>query len=111
MTVTKILKTTLEYIFPSTIVLYGKAGFGDFVQVISLYPETEETTKVFEVVFAKFQYPFLKGLLTKSLLQAIDVVVEQDTTAVENLYPKQQPKIKLPNEEIMFYAEKLYCDW
>ena len=27
------------------------------------------------------------------------------------IYPRQQSKIKLPNEEIMFYAEKLYRNW
>ena len=111
MTVPKILKTTVEYIFPSTIVLYGKAQFGNFVQVISLYPETEDKTKIFEAVFTQFQYSFLKSLLGKSMLKAIDKIVEQDTTAVENLYPQQKPKIKLPNEEIMFYAEQLYHDW
>lgn len=111
MTVPKILKTTVEYIFPSTIVLYGKAGFGSFVQVISLYPETESSTKIFEVVLTQFQYQLLKIFLKNSLLKAIDTVVEQDTTAVENLYSRQQPKIKLPNEEIMFYAEKLYQQW
>ncbi|MEM7553504.1 MAG: Rieske 2Fe-2S domain-containing protein [Cyanobacteria bacterium P01_A01_bin.84] len=110
-TIPKILKTTVEYIFPSTIILYGKAQFGNFVQVISLYPETEERTKIFETVFTQFQYPFLKRLLKKSLLKAIDIVVEQDTTAVENLYPKQKSKIKLPNEEIMLYAEQLYHNW
>ncbi len=29
-------------------------------------------------------------------LKAIDKIVEQDTTAVENLYPKQQPSYQLP---------------
>lgn len=111
MTIPKILKTTVEYIFPSTIILYGKAAFGNFVQVISLYPETEEKTKIFEVVFTQFQYPFMKSLFKESMLKAIDKVVEQDTTAIENLYPKQQPKIKLPNEDILHYAEQLYRDW
>lgn len=111
MTIPKILKTTVEYIFPSTIVLYGEAAFGNFVQLISLYPETQQKTKVFEVVLTQVQYPFMKSLLKKSMLKAIDKVVEQDTTAIENLYPKQQPKIKLPNEEIMHYAEQLYRNW
>ena len=111
MTIPKILKTTVEYIFPSTIMFYGKAAFGNFVQVISLYPETEERTKIFEVVFTQVQYPFMKSLFQTSMLKAVDTSVEQDTTAVENLYPKQKPKIKLPNEEIMFYAEQLYYNW
>ncbi|KST65767.1 Rieske (2Fe-2S) protein [Mastigocoleus testarum] len=64
-----------------------------------------------KMIGTQFQYPFLKSLLKKSLLKAIDTIVEQDTTAVENLYPRQNPKIKLPNEEIMFYAEQLYQQW
>ncbi|WP_414620116.1 hypothetical protein [Calothrix sp. CCY 0018] len=53
----------------------------------------------------------MKSLLKKSMLKAIDTVVEQDATAIENLYPKQQPKIKLLNEEIMHYAKQLYSNW
>ncbi len=62
-------------------------------------------------VFVQVQYPFMKSLLKKSMLKAIDTVVEQDATAIENLYPKQQPKIKLLNEEIMHYAKQLYSNW
>ena len=49
--------------------------------------------------------------MKKMLLEAIATIVEQDTTTIESLYPKQNPKIKLPNEEVMLYAEKLYRDW
>ncbi|WP_338421769.1 hypothetical protein [Nostoc flagelliforme] len=53
----------------------------------------------------------MKFLFKNSVLQAAATVIEQDTGAVESLYSRQKPKIRLPNEEIMFYAEKLYRDW
>ncbi|WP_226583552.1 hypothetical protein [Microseira wollei] len=76
-----------------------------------LYPEAENRTKTFIVLYAKFKTPELKAILKDSLLETAAVVVAQDTRCLESLYPRQQPKIRLPNEEIMFDAEKLYRDW
>lgn len=45
------------------------------------------------------------------MLSAVGTVVEQDTRAIETSYPRQKAKIRLPNEEIMFHAEKLYREW
>jgi hypothetical protein len=45
------------------------------------------------------------------MLRAIDVVVEQDARAIETRYPHQPAKIRLPNEEVINYAEGLYRDW
>jgi hypothetical protein len=45
------------------------------------------------------------------MLKAIDVVVEQDSSAIETRYPEQPAKIRLPNEEVMTYAERLYQAW
>ncbi|MEH2412070.1 hypothetical protein [Nostoc sp.] len=50
-------------------------------------------------------------MFKNSVLQVASTVIEQDTGVVESLYPRQKSKIRLPNEEIMFYAEKLYRDW
>jgi hypothetical protein len=50
-------------------------------------------------------------LLRPSMLRAIDVVVEQDARAIETRYPHQPAKIRLPNEEVINYAEGLYRDW
>lgn len=111
LTIPKVYKTQLEYAFPSTTVFAMQSVLGKIAQVQILYPETESRTKTFVLGFAKLKYPWLKPLLYKSFLKAIATVVEQDKTATESLYPQQQPKIRLPNEEIMFYAEKLYRDW
>lgn len=107
----KKLDNILEYAFPSTTAFFGKTPIGNIAQVHILYPETEKITKTFILIYAKINNTLMKFLLKKSALRLAATVVEQDTRAVESLYPRQKPKIRLPNEEIMFYAEKLYRDW
>lgn len=99
-----------EYSFPSLNTLVGKFPMGKVLQVIVIYPETENLTKTFTIVYAQSNHVLL-ALLKKFLLRSVAKLVRQDIEALENLYPRQQPKIKLPNEEIMFYAEKLYRNW
>ncbi|MFN6475783.1 hypothetical protein [Nostoc sp. DedQUE07] len=107
----KTLANTLEYAFPSTTALLAKTPIGDIAQIHILYPKTEKITKTFILMYAKIVNPVMKFLFKHSVLQAAATVIEQDTGAVESLYPRQKPKIRLPNEEIMFYAEKLYQNW
>ncbi|MFN6567790.1 Rieske 2Fe-2S domain-containing protein [Dendronalium sp. ChiSLP03b] len=107
----KILTNTLEYAFPSTTVLFAKTPIGNIAQIHILYPEVEKRTKTFILMYVQVVNPLMKFLFQNSVLQAAATVIEQDTGAVESLYPKQKPKIRLPNEEIMFYAEKLYRNW
>jgi hypothetical protein len=78
-----------------------------------LYPETENCTKTFVLCYGKwknplFQLPGMSAIARKWLLQATTKVVEQDLATLESLYSQQKPKMRLPNEEIMIYAEKLY---
>lgn len=107
----KNLSNTLEYAFPSTTVFFAKTPIAKIAQTHILYPETEKNTKTFILMYAKFNNSFVKSLFKNSVLQAGATVIEQDTGAIESLYPRQKPKIRLPNEEIMFYAEKLYRNW
>ena len=106
-----VMTNTLEYVFPSTQFFCLYSPDVQTYQGHVLYPETEHRTKTFIVLFAKFRAAELKATLQESLLQAAAVVVEQDTKCLESLYPRQKPKIRLPNEEITYYAEKLYRDW
>jgi phenylpropionate dioxygenase-like ring-hydroxylating dioxygenase large terminal subunit len=111
LTVPKVYRGYLEYAFPSTTVFETQTAIGKVAQVHILYPETANRTKTFVLAFAELKYPFLKILLKESFLRAVSKVVEQDSNALESLYPREKPKIRLPNEEIMFYAEKLYREW
>jgi phenylpropionate dioxygenase-like ring-hydroxylating dioxygenase large terminal subunit len=110
-TIPKILRSTVEYFFPSVLILYAESGVGPFAQVVIQYPQQHNQTKIYEMIFGKFKPAWVKPLLRRSMLKAIDVVVEQDSTAIETRYPHQLTKIKLPNEEVMMYAEKLYREW
>lgn len=102
---------TLEYAFPALTTFKTRFPLGEILQVHVLYPETETQTKTFVLVYAKFNHPIFKPLLQHSMLSAVTTVVEQDTKAIETSYPRQLAKVRLPNEEIMFHAEKLYRDW
>ena len=106
----KIYLNRFEYSFPSLNTLVGEFPLGKVLQVIVIYPETENRTQTFTLVYAQSN-PVLLGLLKKFLLDSVAEIVKQDIATVENLYPRQPPKIKLPLENIMFYAEKLYRNW
>lgn len=110
-TLPKVLKSTVEYFFPSVLVLYAESGVGPFAQVVVQYPQQDNQTKIYELIFGQFKPAWIKPLLRQSMLKAIDVVVDQDSTAIETRYSSQPTKIKLPNEEVMAYANKLYSEW
>lgn len=112
LTVPKVMNVAVSYAFPSLMMLQGQALIGDYVQVVVLYPESDRRTKLFELVFCKldrlqFLQPFLKPLILKAITKAED----QDIAAVESLYPRQEARIKLPNDRIIAHMEKLYDGW
>ncbi len=107
----KKMNNTLKYTFPSTTVIFAESPILSIAQTHILYPETEHITKTFVLLYCQFKYPVLKSIFKKSLLQGIDRLVQQDKNTVETLYPRTKAKIRLPGEEAMFYAEKLYRDW
>ena len=116
LTIPKTYRSELEYSFPSTTMFRAEIGFGILPQFFILYPETETRTKMFVLCYGKwtspfFQIPGLNKLAQKALLTAIAKVIDQDSVTLESLYPRQKSAIKLPNEEIMKYAENLYHDW
>jgi nitrite reductase/ring-hydroxylating ferredoxin subunit len=111
LTIPKVFNSTVEYFFPSVLILYAESGVGPFAQIVVQYPQQNDQTKIYELIFGKFKFAVVKPLFQRSILKAIDVIVEQDTTAIETRYPDQPTKIKLPNEEVMTYATKLYREW
>jgi phenylpropionate dioxygenase-like ring-hydroxylating dioxygenase large terminal subunit len=107
----KIMNNFLEYVFPSSQFFRLNTADIKTYQGHILYPETENSTKTFILMYAKFSKPELKEMLQESLLQTAAVVVEQDTSCLESLYPRAKAKIRLKSEDIMYYAQELYQDW
>ena len=103
-----------EYAFPCLTTLKGEMPFGKIFQIHSLYPEDETHTSTFILIFAQLTNPIVKALtpvLRNSLLETANTIIAQDTVAIETSYPRQNRKIRLPNEHIMDYAEQLYENW
>jgi YD repeat-containing protein len=116
LSIPKTYQSELKYTFPSTTMFKAAVDFGDLPQFFILYPETACRTKTFVLCYGKwknslFTFPGFNTLVTKALLKATNKVVEQDLATLESLYPQQKTKIHLQKEEIMFYVEKLYCEW
>jgi phenylpropionate dioxygenase-like ring-hydroxylating dioxygenase large terminal subunit len=103
-----------EYAFPCLTTLKGDLPFGKIFQIHSLYPEDDTHTRTFILLFAQLTHPLIKLLqnfLRPSLLATANTIIKQDSVAIETSYPRQPRKIRLPNEHIMDYAEKLYRNW
>jgi phenylpropionate dioxygenase-like ring-hydroxylating dioxygenase large terminal subunit len=116
LTLPRQIKNELEYTFPSTALFKAKLPMGEILQFFILYPETEHQTRTFVLCYGNFQSPLfkvpgLKIFFERILLASTNQVIEQDSRAVASLYPPQKPKIRLPNEEILSYVEKLYHEW
>ncbi len=113
-TAPKVLKNHFEYAFPCISSLISPTYFGELAQFFILYPSQKNTTKIFILLYINPKNKLnqlLYLILKRNFLKAFDLVVEQDAKALETSYPEQKPKIRLPREEIMFHAEKLYREW
>ena len=116
LTLPKTIDSELEYTFPSTTLFKALLDVGDIAQFFILYPESEASTRTFVTTYAKlksplFKLPIVGKALGNSFLKSTDKIVDQDSTTIESLYPREKPKMRLPKEEIMFHAEKLYQEW
>jgi phenylpropionate dioxygenase-like ring-hydroxylating dioxygenase large terminal subunit len=116
LSIPKSYRSELEYSFPSTTMFRAEVDIGHIPQFFILYPETEHRTKTFVLCYGKwknplFQLPGINAITRRSLIQSTAKVVEQDSATLESLYPQQNPKIRLPKEEIMVYVERLYSEW
>ena len=106
----------LEYYFPSTTLFKAQLPLGELLQFFILYPETEKRTRTFVLSYVNWKSPLLKvpgieNVIERSLVESAAKIVEQDSSNVESLYPRQKPKICLPKEEIMSYVEELYLNY
>lgn len=100
-----------EYTFPSTTCITADLPIGLVTSLFMLYPESENKTRSFVLIFAKTPYRWLIPLMRSPTIKTFDLIVKQDADMLAQLYPSETPKIHLPNEEIMFRAQKLYHSW
>jgi nitrite reductase/ring-hydroxylating ferredoxin subunit len=107
----KVYQSRLDYCFPAITAYRGLFPLGEVLQVNILYPETATTTRAFALVWVKYRSPLLQIIPKQILLDVINTGVEQDLTMVEQCYPHQPAKIRLPDENIMDYAQALYDNW
>ena len=109
------ISNELEYSFPSTTLFKAQLPLGEILQFFILYPETEKRTRTFVLSYANWnsllKVPGIENIIERSLVELAAKIVEQDSSNVESLYPRQKPKIRLPKEEIMSYVEELYYKW
>lgn len=99
-----------EYSFPSLTSVLGNYPFGKALQINVFYPENEESTQAFILVFAQSN-PLIIKLLKNLLLKSVAKIFSQDIETAKSLYSSDHPKIKLPYDEIIDYAKQLYLDW
>lgn len=100
-----------EYRFPSTTCITGDLPIGEVISLFILYPQSETRTKTFVLVFAKTAYRWIVPLLRSAALKSFGRIVDQDADMLDKLYEREVPKVRLSDEEIMFHAENLYCNW
>lgn len=68
-----------------------------------MYPTDRRNATFAQVFMGRSLDNSSKKFVSKSCIGGIN--------GVESLDPRQKPKIRLPNEEIMFDVEKLYHNW
>jgi nitrite reductase/ring-hydroxylating ferredoxin subunit len=110
------ISNELEYSFPSITLFKARLPLGELLQFFILYPETKKRTRTFVLSYANWKSPLLKvpgikNVIERSLVKLTAKIVEQDSSNVERLYPRQKPKIRLPKEEIISYLDELYHNW
>ncbi|MFH7027238.1 MAG: Rieske 2Fe-2S domain-containing protein [Heteroscytonema crispum UTEX LB 1556] len=107
----KTVELVLENYFPSIVIVYSDSPLGKAVQIFTIYPETETTTRTFIPVFAEKSFGIFNSILQPSVIKATEEIIRQDATMIENLYPRFEPKIRLPNEEAWNWVRQLYYNW
>lgn len=114
LTVPTTIVNHFQYSFPSTTGFISQFYNGKTAAFFILYPENETMTRTFVLVYSKADNQLgelLFPLVKYSILEAFSLVVEQDAQVLESLYLRGKPQIRLPKEEVMFDAEKLYQTW
>jgi phenylpropionate dioxygenase-like ring-hydroxylating dioxygenase large terminal subunit len=101
----------LENYFPSLVVVYSDSPLGKLVQVFTIYPETENKTRIFIPLFTEKSFGIFNSILEPPTIKATEEIIRQDVGMLENLYPRFEPKIRLSHEEPLHWVRQLYHNW
>ncbi len=104
------VKGTIESYFPAFVIFNGESLLGKFYQVHAIYSETETITKTFVLVLREFSLGIINPMINRQLLSGVREVTRQDVVVLENLYPRGEPKIRLPKEDPLNWVRKLYYE-
>jgi phenylpropionate dioxygenase-like ring-hydroxylating dioxygenase large terminal subunit len=104
----KVIKAHLENHFPSLVIFHGETPTAKIAQCHIFYPEAEQRTATYVLVFAQFAHPVFK-VLGSTLLKLVDVVIDQDVDILGKIYPNAPQKIKLNNEVGMDWVRRNFA--
>jgi hypothetical protein len=93
------------------VVVYSDSPLGKLVQVFTIYPETENKTKIFIPLFTEKSFGIFNSILEPPTIKATEEIIRQDVGMLENLYPRFEPKIRLSHEEPLHWVRQLYHNW
>lgn len=105
------VEIVLENYFPSFVVVYSDSPLGKLVQVFTIYPQNKNTTRIFIPLFTEKSFGIFNSILEPPTIKATEEIIRQDVAMLENLYPRFEPKIRLPNEEPLHWVRQLYHNW
>lgn len=105
------VEIVLENYFPSFVVVYSDSPLGKLVQVFTIYPQNQNTTRIFIPLFTEKYFGIFNSILEPPTIKAMEEVIRQDVAMLENLYPRFEPKIRLSHEEPLHWVRQLYHNW
>jgi phenylpropionate dioxygenase-like ring-hydroxylating dioxygenase large terminal subunit len=105
------VELVLENYFPSLVVVYNDSPLGKLVQAFTIYPQNQNTTRIFIPLFAEKSFGIFNSILEPPTIKATEEIIRQDVTMLENLYPRFEPKIRFSHEEPLHWVRQLYHNW
>ncbi len=106
----KTIQAHLDNHFPSLVMFHGTTAFGQIKQCHIFVPEAENRTRTYVLVFGSWKSPLFRPL-SQSIVNLVDVVVEQDANILGHIYDHATQQIKLNNEVGMDWVKRNFEAW
>lgn len=106
----EVIEAHLENYFPSLVIFHGDNSFGKIAQCHLFVPELENQTRTYVLLFGKMKNKIGK-ILKNQFLNLSQVVVQQDTNILSQIYANSPQKIKLNNEFGLDWVKNNFKSW